>query len=231
MVTVHRYKLTVWHILNTSYVTIYCYRGLPIVRYVACERGILEVVIALLEKGVGINEPTTTEESKAVPLHVAVLHGQAHIVPELIKRGADLNRRDEEKHCTPLIIATILKEEWIVKQLIKARADAKSLSQEGRSALYIAAEKGDTGILRILIQDCGLGVNDPCTIEQQRSTPLHIAALFNHAHAVQLLLQLGADPTVTDSFGKTALDIAEESDSGSALAVLELHLSATADTV
>ena len=180
----------------------------------------MEVALALLDVGVGINEKTTSERSSALPLHVAVLHSQSHMVPMLIKCGADVNRKDEEKSCTPLIMAAILQEEWTVRQLIKAGADPTSVSAEGRSALYIAAEKGHTGIIRLLIETCGLSVNSPCTSEQHRSTALHIACLFNHPNAVYLLLHLGADATLTDSNDRTPMDVAQEADSEAAMAVL-----------
>ena len=77
--------------------------------YVAVEKGLSEVVRTLVTRGLfGINEATTTEPSGATALHVAILHGQSHLIPMLLELGADVNQLDLEKFCSPLIMAIIL---------------------------------------------------------------------------------------------------------------------------
>ena len=108
--------------------------------YVAVEKGLSEVVRVLVTRGLfGINEATTTEPSGATALHVAILHGQSHLIPMLLELGADVNQLDLEKFCSPLIMAIILQDEFSVRLLIQAGANANRLSREGRSAMYIAA--------------------------------------------------------------------------------------------
>ena len=49
------------------------------------------------------------------------------------------------------------------------------------------------------------GVNVNCQLSNhENSTPLHIAAYENHAQIVDLLLNSGADPTITNNYGNTA---------------------------
>jgi len=77
--------------------------------YVAVEKGLSEVVRVLITRNLfGVNERTTSEASGATPLHVAILHGQSHMIPMLLEMGADVNLLDQEKFCSPLIMAIIL---------------------------------------------------------------------------------------------------------------------------
>jgi ankyrin repeat protein len=195
--------------------------------YVAIEKGLTEVVKALAGiPEVDINAPVTTERNAARPLHVAILYGQSHLIPLLISLGADVNLPDDERKCSPLLMATLLKDAWSVKLLLRAKADPCQLSREGRSALYIAAEKGFSGILRLLIEDSSdVDINGPVTSEFHRGTALHIAAMFDNAHTVIELLSLGADVNTLDATGRKAITVAKEMSSVRAEAVLSQYQS------
>ena len=176
-----------------------------------------------MECGIGVNEPTTSEISAVTPLHVAVLHGQSHLIPMLIDLGADVNLLDQEKHCCPLIAAIILQDEWTVQLLIEAKANANRLSREGRGPMYIAAEKDSASILRMLVEKCDIDVNAPATNEVDKGSPLHVAAMFDNASSVSVLLQMGADMYIKDALGRTAVDIAKNAFSRKAYDVLKNH--------
>jgi ankyrin repeat protein len=104
-----------------------------------------------------------------------------------------------------------VKDEWSVRLLLKAGANPSRLSREGRSPMYIAAEKGNGSILRLLVQMCGVDVNAPATNEPHKGCPLHVAATFDNPNALYQLLALGADARQRDAFGRTPLDIARGS--------------------
>jgi ankyrin repeat protein len=193
--------------------------------YVAVEKGLVDVVKTLLAMpGVDINAPVTSEKNAARPLHVAILYGQCHLIPVLINLGADVNLPDDERKCSPLLMATLLKDSWSVKLLLRANANPCQLSKEGRSALYIAAEKGFSGILRLLVEDSSLlDINGPVTSESHRGTALHIAAMFDNAHLIIELLSLGADVNTLDALGRSAAHIAKEMLSTRAEAVLNRY--------
>ena len=176
-----------------------------------------------MECGIGVNEPTTSEISAVTPLHVAVLHGQSHLIPMLIELGADVNLLDQEKHCCPLIAAIILQDEWTVQLLIEAKANANRLSREGRGPMYIAAEKDSASILRMLVEKCDIDVNAPATNEVDKGSPLHVAAMFDNASSVSVLLQMGAGMYIKDALGRTAVDIAKNAFSRKAYDVLKNH--------
>lgn len=197
-------------------------------RYIAVEKGLTEVVRTLItDCGIGVNERTTSEVSAVTPLHVAVLHGQSHLIPMLIALGADVNLLDQEKHCCPLIAAIILQDEWSVQLLIEAKANANRLSREGRGPMYIAAEKDSASILRMLVERCGIDVNAPATNEIDKGSPLHVAAMFDNASSVSVLLQMGADIDIKDALGRTAEEIARNAFSRKAYDVLRNHVRLT----
>uniref|UniRef100_A0A7S2N626 Uncharacterized protein n=1 Tax=Alexandrium andersonii TaxID=327968 RepID=A0A7S2N626_9DINO len=62
-------------------------------------------------------------------------------------------------------------------------------------------------------------VNDPAT--HSARTPLHAAAANGYAEAVKELLAMGADKSLLDAQGKTALDLARVKESDEVVALLE----------
>ncbi len=188
-------------------------------RYMAIEKGLIEVVRRLLQcPGVNVNDRVTSESSAVRPIHVAILHGQSHMLPMLISHGVDVNIADEDRLCTPLHMATILQDVWCVRQLLKAGAVATSLSREGRTPLYIATEKDNCSIIRMLVSNpyhphLRIGVNRPTTNESHRGAALHIAAMFDSPFAVTELLDLGAAFNLRDAMNKKPIEIALETES------------------
>ena len=63
-------------------------------------------------------------------------------------------------------------------------------------------------------------------------TPLHIAAIWGRREALNLLLEHGADATIPDADGKTALDWArEESKDACSIKLLEEAIKAQLKTI
>lgn len=92
-------------------------------------------------------------------------------------------------------------------------------NDRGQSALHLAAGYGRLNVTQLLVQN-GAAVNLSDTVGY---TPLHLAAEgqwgvtgwegtggkhSQHADVVRFLLASGADSTLVDKFGRTALDVA-----------------------
>lgn len=70
----------------------------------------------------------------------------------------------------------------------------------GATAVCRACRYGHLDVLRLLLQQPGIDINQPNVNEQ---SPLHFAAFKKHPDAVQVMLEAGADTTVLDRKGRT----------------------------
>ena len=90
----------------------------------------------------------------------------------------------------------------VVKALIKAGTDLRPVTWHDTSVLMIAAQKGYTDVLQVLIT-AGANVNTGYD-----RLPLHAAAEQGHLAVVQRLLNSGADIHSKEESGRTALMLA-----------------------
>jgi ankyrin repeat protein len=174
---------------------------------------------------------------KATALHLAVLRNQHAATRLLIERGADLNRRDFPDNAAPLHFAAVHGDLETIRLLVEAGADIDGngddhgvgvlgwatcfgeVRQEVASYLLargaklnlwtaIALDRADE--LRAMVAKDRALLAARMTRNQHRCTPLHHAVRKNRPRIVQLLLELGADPTARDATGATALTTASE---------------------
>ncbi|XP_012938654.1 uncharacterized protein LOC101861013 [Aplysia californica] len=89
------------------------------------------------------------------------------------------------------------------------------LPTEGVTAMHIAAGQGQS-LVSLMLQYGG----DPNVLSEDHDTPLHVTASWGDVESMQLLLSNGADVTIPDQEGKTALDLAVEGGHKSCEAVL-----------
>ena len=87
------------------------------------------------------------------PLHIACLYGQAAVVEECIKRGADVNARDEDDS-TPLHDAAAGGFEAIVAQLLLKGASTSAKDNEEDTPLHHAARGGHAAVVEKLLAAC-----------------------------------------------------------------------------
>ena len=105
---------------------------------------------------------------------------------------------------TLLMIAVKKKHIKCIDILIQARADQNILNYNGNTAFKIACAAGNLDILKKL--DIKY-INTPNKIQD---TPLIVAAYYGYSNIVEYLLDVGADPSIRNTAGKTALDYAQE---------------------
>jgi ankyrin repeat protein len=92
-----------------------------------------------------------------------------------------------------------------VKALIAKEAE---VNKQGWTALHYAATIGNDEIVKILLDESAyIDAESP-----NSTTPLMMAARGGHVSTVKLLLDEGADATLKNGIGMTALDFARESD-------------------
>ncbi|MBU3724918.1 MAG: YchF/TatD family DNA exonuclease [Burkholderiaceae bacterium] len=108
---------------------------------------------------------------------------------------------------TALMLAALKGSEMAVERLITLGAD---VNRAGWSALHYAATSGHAGIIRLLVEKSAF----VDAASPNGTTPLMMAARFNHRHAVEALIELGADPTLTNQEGLTARGYADGNNNG-----------------
>jgi uncharacterized protein len=102
---------------------------------------------------------------------------------------------------SPLMLASLKGQTDVVKRLIERGAD---VNKPGWTPLHYAATRGHLDIMYLLLENHAyIDASSP-----NESTPLMMAALYGTPSAVKLLLESGADPTIKNSVGMTAIDFA-----------------------
>lgn len=140
-------------------------------------------------------------------LFVAVKLNAANDVPEIIRRGANINARVTclgKAGFTPLMIAAALGNAEVVNVLIAAKAEIEAKASDGGTALSVAATRGKATIVEALIR-AGACIN---VHDSNGMTPLFTAIASNQPGAVEVLLREKADMTLVDDVGQTALMMA-----------------------
>lgn len=90
------------------------------------------------------------------------------------------------------------------------------LSVYGKSPLHLAISKGDIEAVKKFVL-YGTNVNKM----ENNMTPLMVAARFNYCDIIKLLLANGADSSIENSHGLTALHYAEYAKSADSVAILK----------
>jgi hypothetical protein len=169
----------------------------------AAEAGLVARVRLLLERGADPNAPGTHPlYRRRRPYEGAVLHGNLEIARLLADAGADTDTVDP---LTGLIGACLAGDRDAVEQAVSGDPLLLTRALAERSDLIArAVELGRPDAIRLLV-DLGFDVN-----ARHRTTALHEAAWRGDLAMVELLLDLGADPTITDtSFDSTPRGWAE----------------------
>ncbi|GEM_PF-1881241 len=161
------------------------------------------IVASLVEHEADVN---LTDVDGWPALHYAAYNGFAAIVAFLLDKGADPDLPDKNTGNTPLITAVSEQRSEVAETLIEAGADVNRMNLSKRTALYIAALRGNVETARRLL-DAGAEPNRAC--EANEETALHVAAMGKLTGMAELLVASGALPSIPDWKGRTAADLAE----------------------
>jgi ankyrin repeat protein len=165
--------------------------------------------------------PVEPREVISDALYLACRNGRADVVRELLARGPDLSFRAFIGG-TPLHWAYFGGERAVIEMLLAAGADPTLRDREYHCTprafgLCVSASWGFMGPFVAALRAEPAAVN----LLDGRGTPLHEAARAGQQAAVKLLLQAGADRTLRDPEGKTALDWARAGNHTAVAALLE----------
>ena len=201
--------------------------------FTAIRGGDATTVERLLERDRGLVD--ARDENGLSPILAALYHGHNDIAKAILGRRPNLNvfeaaaagdvaRVRELVGGDParangvapdgysaLGLAAFFKRRDVVRYLLESGADPRPASRNGgftplHSAVATDAGAADVEIVRMLL-DKGA---DPNARSQSGSTPLHTVAFTADRASLDLLLRHGADRTIKNNDGNTALDIATE---------------------
>lgn len=176
----------------------------------------LPIVDALLDAGAGINAVSSRGYT---PMHEAVFSSvQIGIPMSLVRARADCNIADIAGR-TPLHRAVITNSMTHVEYLtgLGDKCDVNIPNSLGWTPLHAAAKIGNKEILRLLLtRKANVNAQDP-----EGRTPLHVAVM-SKMESVEVLLEFGADTTLTSIRRHTPLQLAEKSMTGTKHQVIEL---------
>lgn len=146
-------------------------------------------------------------------MHCAAQHGHTGALTTLLAHGADpnmVNCRGEK----PLDLAAQYGRLQVVQMLVRAHPELihpykkyyeKKRSVFSHTPLHLASRNGHKHVVEVLLA-AGIDVN----IITPSGTALHEAALCGKESVVKILLEFGVDLSMTDSEGRTALDLLKQ---------------------
>jgi ankyrin repeat protein len=199
--------------------------------------GSISLVEMLVKYGANIDLKDDTGQS---PLFAASIYAKQtwDCIRFLVARGADINTYDESGN-TPLMLCSIHNQPDLAEFLLGHGAKTDHPNRTGRTPLGMAMEYGMREVFNILLEsgantditveseplvlqvvlqgwadslDIMLenGIDPNKVVEQGGVTLLMRAAMQRRVDVAQTLLDHGADPSITDGDGKTALDYANQ---------------------
>lgn len=160
-----------------------------------------ECVTLLLRNGASAHEKTTAGE---FPLHLAAMNGHEKTLALLLDQGVDVDQADG-KGFTALIYTAKRGHLPALRFLLRREANCDTRTADGFNALHIAAQAGKDEALAELLRQGNIDINSGGDLGD---TALILAALNGRPHAVQRLLDNGADPRRSNQQRSNALHAA-----------------------
>ncbi len=185
----------------------------------AAVAGDLAAVAALLAEGVPIDAPMRTGRT---PVMAATAARQTESVRALVAAGADIDQRDNRLD-NPFLYAGAEGLLDILRIVNEAGADPALTNRYGGVALIPACERGHVETVRYLLEQSDVDVDHVNNLGWTALLEAVILADGGPAHQeiIRLLLAHGADPSIADRDGVTALEHARAKGQAEVVAILE----------
>lgn len=166
--------------------------------FVAVKKDNAEVIRNLVQRGFDAN---IVDPNGQYAIILALREPSLKAVTALLEDASlrvEVRTKSDE---SPLMLAAFKGLTEISEQLIKRGAD---VNKPGWAPLHYAATGGHLAVLQLLLDNYAyIDAASP-----NGSTPLMMAAMYGTASATKLLLEAGADPSIKNDLGLSALDFA-----------------------
>ena len=178
--------------------------------FTAVKKDDAATVKSLLQRGFDAN---SRDPNGQHALYLALQEPSLKVVSALLDwdktKVESRNAADE----SPLMLASLKGILPVVAKLVEKGAD---VNKPGWAPLHYAATFGHIDVMNLLLENHAyIDAASP-----NGSTPLMMAALYGSASAVKLLLEAGADPTLKNNQGLTAIDFANRDNRKDAAEIL-----------
>lgn len=169
----------------------------------AAGNGNLAAVNTMIELGFELNP-----KGKSTALHSAAWRGQTDVIKALLEAGADSTLRDPQHYSPPIGHAMYAERQDVINVLMHAPMD-----------IFLAAAMGQIEQIDARLNEDRSRINAPFSTVRPSpekewandwATPMWYAAMNGQTDTVLHLLSKGADPTITDSTGRSIADYAAE---------------------
>lgn len=166
--------------------------------FIAIKQDNPRVITALLNRGF---DPDTVDPQGLPGLYLALRDASLKAAQALIdwpKTNVEVRTPQDE---SPLMMASLKGHLEMARKLIARDAD---VNKPGWAPLHYAATNGHLAIMELLLEHHAfIDAESP-----NGTTPLMMAAHYGTPAAVKLLLEAGADPTMKNQLGLSAIDFA-----------------------
>jgi ankyrin repeat protein len=185
----------------------------------AAERGDVHGVVALIQAGADVG---VRDHRNRTAVTIAAFSGHAEVVTELIAAGADVNAQDDERY-NAVLSTGVTGDVEVLRAVLRGNPDLEIRNKYGGIAIIPAAERGHVALVRELIDSTEIDVDH---VNDLGWTALLEAVMLGdggaaHVEIARLLLEGGADRSIADPEGRTALDHARERGHVEMVALLE----------
>ena len=179
----------------------------------------MRTVQTLLQRGFDPN----TVNPEGIPALMLAVQEPSLKVAELLaswpQTKTEVRNANDE---SPLMLAALRGYLPLVKKLVANDAD---VNKPGWTPLHYAATGGHVPIVEFLLDESAyIDAESP-----NGTTPLMMAAMYGSPEAVKVLIQAGADLTLKNQLGMTALDFAVRGQRANARELIETGLARLAD--
>ncbi|XP_044153104.1 fibronectin type 3 and ankyrin repeat domains protein 1 [Bufo gargarizans] len=182
---------------------------------VAAQRGDLRIVQLLIDHGADINQVNGSGKNS---LMLACFSGHLEVVEYLRRQGASWENRDKGG-CTAMHWAVdgdnLKLIEWMIAD--GCEVDVKDSCSRWTPLMLVSAVTGNPDVAQRLIA-AGADVN---VKDKDGKTPLMVAALNNHERLVRLLIENGADGSITNEYGIGISEMAKAFNRQNMVVILE----------
>ena len=159
-----------------------------------------KAITALLQRGF---DPNALDPAGRHGLFIAVQDGSLKAADALIAWPKTKVEWRSPKDESPLMLAALKGNKDLVRKLIARDAD---VNKTGWTPLHYAATGGHLEVMLLLLDEHAyIDAESP-----NKTTPLMMAAMYGTPAAVRLLLEAGADPTLRNQLGMSAVDFAQK---------------------